>query len=147
MYYGLRLYSASYINMDFEKLDPASFKMGDELSRIVYEAALCIGVMDGISLEGVYVGKRLIGKCNLYRVDYIVNGVKVSFAFTIESLKSSESYDWLVNMGLSYHEKVTYFRNYISEVLSMFNKGIKPMIFTGEYEKWEAEDAESKAIH
>ena len=129
MYQGLKLYNLKYVNMSFDAIDPSTFRYGEEMPRLVHEAALCIGVMDGFTLEGVFLGRNTIGKCKLYLVKFMIDRVRVEFAFTIENIATSDAYDWLFNDSISRHEKVSYLRNFMSTVLIDFNKGLKPMIF------------------
>ena len=129
MYIGLKLYDMSLNQTDFSVLNEDNFKFGDEMSRIVYEAALCVRMQDGITFDMVKIGEQLLGKSRLYKVAYIVCGVRVEFIFSVSCFVLSDQYQWMINDSVSRHEKVTFFKNFMLSTIVNFNKEIKENLF------------------
>lgn len=129
MYIGLKLYDMSLNQTDFSVLSEDNFKFGDEISRVIYEAALCVRMQDGITFDRVKIGEQLLGKSRLYKVAYIVCGVRVEFIFSVSCFVLSDQYQWMINDSVSRHEKVTFFKNFMLSTIVNFNKEIKENLF------------------
>lgn len=129
MYIGLKLYDMALNQIDFSELSEDNFKFGDEVSRIVYEAALCVRMQEGITFDKVKIGEQLLGKSRLYKVAYIVHGVRVEFIFSVSCFVLSDQYQWMINDAVSRHEKVAFFKNFMLSTIVNFNKGIKEDLF------------------
>ena len=131
MYMGLKLYDLRYTQMNLKEVSVERFEYGDEMSRIVYEAALCIEMgHDGVTLEGVYKGEDLLGKARLYVVNFVVEKVKVSVAFMISLSQFCDVADWVCNESVSKDKKVSVIRNFLIQKLVRFNKNIKEYMFS-----------------
>ena len=125
MYLGIKLYKMQLNQMEFKTFDETAFQYGDEISRIVYEAALCVRMQDGITFDKVEMGEYLLGGSKLYKVGFIVCGVKVEFIIAVDEIQLIGNYQWVVNLAVSRHEKITLFKNFMLYTIAYFNKAIR----------------------
>lgn len=130
MYIGIKVHDVRVRHMEFEEIDADYFRFGDEVSRAVHDAAVCVAMgQEGITLNRVLKAKETLGLDRVYMIDFVVNKVELRVAFTISMTSLADKYEWIVNDSEGFNKKLTVIRNFIITQIVNFNKGIKINIF------------------